>query len=95
MGQAKKINKSVLPRPVLSTSSVSTESTQILNKDRVSINLPEDHTTNEEVFIEDIDPQDIKTVKPVSVTHPTTQKRYVSTNTPSIPSTIGIDKSPS
>ena len=50
--------------------------------------MPEDHTTNEEVFIKDIGPQDIEIVKPVSVTHVTPQKISVSTNTPSIPSAL-------
>ena len=88
LGQAKKIKKSILPGPVLTTSSLSSDSTHIVNKDRVPVHMPEDNTKQEEVFIEESVPQHIETVKPVSVTHVTPHKRSVSTNTPSSPSSI-------
>ena len=46
LGKAKKIKRSILPGPVLTTSSLSSESTQIINKDRVPINSPENPTVN-------------------------------------------------
>ena len=86
--KARKIKKSISPGPVLTASSLNSDSTQIVNKDRVAITKPEDHITHEEVFIEDSVPQTIVTVKPVSIVHITPQKKSVSTNTPSIPSVL-------
>ena len=74
---------------------MSSDSTQIVHKERLAITKPEDHITHEEVFIEDSVPQTIETVKPVSIVHITPQKKSVSTNTPSIPSVLPYIHEPS
>ena len=80
--QAKKIKKSVLPGPVLTDSSMSSDSTLMVNKDRASVNRSNDDHTREEIVLEEDIPQHIETVRPINVTP---LKKSVSTSTPSIP----------